>query len=224
LEGDNAKVLVRRYKDALQGHFNFCAHSVVFDSSIGSRCNATVVTDSTEEAVGYRLLDHRSVGIARPDWSALRTIPLPSLQSLTASQALQVREEAEKALPAFRAKLQLDLMSLKDLSDEEEEKRANKIAAELRLAARDLQGQLRSISLSSLRRKEKLFVALAAALEVIAVGSKIPNAIFAASGTFAAAMIAAHQTHRDRREKHEVLVHQPAYVLLTAERIHDTSR
>jgi hypothetical protein len=137
---------------------------------------------------------------------------------------LQVREEAEKALPAFRAKLQLDLMSLKDLSDEEEEKRAREIAAELRLAARDLEGKLTSISLSSLRRTEKLFVALASALEIIAVGSKNPAAIFAASGTFAAAMIAAHQTHRDRRKEHEVLVHQPAYVLLTAERIHQASR
>jgi hypothetical protein len=224
LRGRNAMALVRRYKEALQRHFNFCAHSVVFDSFIGSRCNATVVTDSPEEAVGYRLLDHRSVGTALPDWSVLRTVPLPALQSLTASQALQVREEAEKALPAFRAKLQLDLVSLKDLSDEEEEKRAREIAAELRLAARDLQGQLTSISLSSLRRKEKLFVALATALEIIAVGSKNSAAIFAASGTFAAAMIAAHQTHRDRRERHEVLVHQPAYVLLTAERIHEASR
>jgi len=224
LKGRNAMAIVRSYKEGLQRHFNFCAHSVVFDSFIGSRCNATVVTDSPEEAVGYRLLDHRGVGTARPDWSALRTVPPPSLQSLTASQALQVREEAEKALPAFRAKLQLDLVSLKDLSDEEEEKRACEIAAELRLAARDLQGQLMSINLPSLRRKEKLFVALASALEIIAVGSKNSAAIFAASGTFAAAMIAAHQTHRDRREKHEVLVHQPAYVLLTAERIHEESR
>jgi hypothetical protein len=153
----------------------------------------------------------------------LRTVPLPALQSLTASQAMQVREEAEKALPAFRAKLQLDLMSLKDLSDEAEEKRAREIAAELRLAARDLLGQLASISLPSLRRREKLFAGLAFAFEIVALGSGNPAAIFAASGTFAAAMIAAHQTHRDRLEKHEVLVHQPAYVLLTAERIHETS-
>jgi hypothetical protein len=29
-----------------------------------------------------------------------------------------------------------------------------------------------------------------------------------------------HKSERDRKEKHELLVHQPAYVLLTAERIH----
>jgi hypothetical protein len=223
LTGKSAMSLVRKYREALQAHFAFCAHSVVFGSIFGSHCNATIVTDTPEEAVGYRLLDHRNVGVTLPDWSMLRTVPLPALQSLTASQAMQVREEAEKALPAFRAKLQLDLMSLKDLSDEAEEKRAREIAAELRLAARDLLGQLASISLPSLRRREKLFAGLAFAFEIVALGSGNPAAIFAASGTFAAAMIAAHQTHRDRLEKHEVLVHQPAYVLLTAERIHETS-
>lgn len=223
LTGKSAMSVVRQYREVLQKHFDFCAHSVVFDSFSGSRCNATVVTDTPEEAVGYRLLDHRSVGVTLPDWSMLRTVPLPALQSLTASQAMRVREEPEKALPAFRAKLQLDIMSLKDPSDEAEEKRARVIAAELRLAARDLLGQLASISLPSLRRREKLFAGLAFALEIVALGSRNPAAIFAARGTFAAAMIAAHQTHRDRREKHEVLVHQPAYVLLTAERIHETS-
>jgi hypothetical protein len=153
----------------------------------------------------------------------LRTVPLPALQSLTASQAMQVREEAEKALPAFRAKLQLDLMSLTDFSDEAEEKRAREIAAELRLAARDLQGQLASISLPSLRRREKLFAGIAFAIEIVALGSRNPAAIYAASGMFTTAMIAAHKIHSDHREKHEVLIHQPAYVLLTAERIHETS-
>jgi len=223
LTGKSAMTLVRQYRKALQSHFAFCAHSVVFGSIFGRNCNTTVVTDTQEEAVGYRLLDHRNVGVTLPDWSMLRTVPLPALQSLTASQAMQVREEAEKALPAFRAKLQLDLMSMKDLSDEAEEKQARKIAAELRLAARDLQGQLASISLPSLHRREKLFTGFACAIEVVALGSGNPVAISAASGTFAAAMIAAHQTHRDRQEKHEVLVHQPAYVLLTAERVHETS-
>jgi hypothetical protein len=223
LTGKSAMSLVRQYREALQKHFTFCAHSVVFGSIFGRNCNATVVTDTPEEAVGYRLLDHRNVGVTLPDWSMLRTVQLPALQSLTASQAMQVREEAEKALPAFRAKLQLDLMSLTDLSDEAEEKRAREIAAELRLAARDLQGQLASISIPSLRRREKLCMGLAFALEIVALGSGNPAAIFAASSTFTASMIAAHKTHRDRREKHEVLVHQPAYVLLTAERIHETS-
>ncbi len=219
LTGKSSMSLLRQSRAALQRHFAHSAHRVVFDSANGSRCNATVVTNTPEEAIGYRLLDHRKVGVTLPNGSMLRTVQLPALQRLTASQALQVREEAQKALPTFRAKLQLDLMSLKDLSDEAEEKRALEIAAELRLAARELQGQLASINLSSLRRREKLFASLAVAFEIVALGSGNPNAILAATGTFAAAMIAAHQTHRDRQEKHEVLVHQPAYVLLTAERI-----
>lgn len=224
LKGKNALSLIRQYRNVLQRHFAHRAHSVVFNSNMGSRCNTTVVTNLPEEALGYRLLDRRKIGATTSDWSMLRTVPLPAMQNLTASQAMCVREEAQKALPAFRAKLQKDLMSLKDLSDEAEERRALEVAVELRSAARELQGQLASIQLPSIRRREKLFAGLALAFEIVALGSGNPATVLGATGTFAALMIAAHQSHRDRQEKQEVLVHQPAYVLLTAERVLKTER
>jgi hypothetical protein len=55
------------------------------------------------------------------------------------------------------------------------------------------------------------------------LGTTNPSVTIAAVSTFAALMIAAHKSQSDRQEKHEVLVHQPAYVLLTAERIHEAS-
>ena len=223
LTGKSAMNLVRQYSNVLQEHCAQCAHDVVFDSFNGNRCNTTVVTSTPEEAAAYRLLDGRKVGSTLPDWSMLRTIQLPALQHLTASQALQVREEAQKALPAFRAKVQRELMSLKDVSDEAEEERALEAAAELRIAARELQGQLASLSLPSVRRREKLFGGLALAFEIVALGTTNPSVTIAAVSTFAALMIAAHKSQSDRQEKHEVLVHQPAYVLLTAERIHEAS-
>jgi hypothetical protein len=118
LTGKNAMNVVMRYRRALQGHFARCAHGVVFSTQMGGSCNSTVATNTREEAAGYRLLDRRKVGFALPDWSLLRTVPLPALQRLNALQALQVRKEAEKAMPAFRAMLQRDLMSLKNVSDE----------------------------------------------------------------------------------------------------------
>jgi hypothetical protein len=220
LTGESAMVLVRQYRKDLQEHFARCAHGVVFSTSMGGLCNSTVATNTREEAVGYRLLDRRKIGVALPDWSMLRTVPLPALQRLNALQAMQVREEAEKAMPAFRAKLQRDLMSLNDVSDEAEEERALEVAAELRVAARELQAQLASVRLRSIRRSEKLFAGLAVALEIVALSSGNPTAMFAVSGAFAALMLAAHKSQRDRQEKEEILVHQPAYVLLTAERIH----
>jgi hypothetical protein len=220
LTGKSAMGLVRQYRKFLREHFARCAHSVVFDTRMGGRCSSTVAANTREEAAGYRLLDQRKIGFTLPDWSLLRTVPLPALQHLNASQALQVREEAEKAIPAFRAKLQRDLMSLKDVSNEAEEKRALEVAAELRVAARELQGQLASVRLRSARRSEKLFASLAFALEIVALSSGNPSAMFAVTGAFAALMLAAHKSQRDRQEKQEILVHQPAYVLLTAERIH----
>ena len=220
LTGKHAMDLVRQYRRFLQGHFAQCAHGVVFSTQMGGSCKSTVATNTREEAAGYRLLDRRKVGFALPDWSLLRTVPLPALQRLNALQALQVRKEAEKSMPAFRAMLQRDLMSLKNVSDEAEEKRALEVAAELRVAARDLQGQLASLRLPSVRRSEKLFAGLAIALEIVALSTGNPSAMLTVSGAFAALMLAAHKGERDRQEKQEMLVHQPAYVLLTAERIH----
>jgi hypothetical protein len=99
-------------------------------------------------------------------------------------------------------------------------KRALEVAAELRVAARDLQGQLASLRLPSILRSEKLFAGLAVALEIVALSTGNPSSMLAVSGTFAGLMLAAHKGERDRQEKQEILVHQPAYVLLTAERIH----
>jgi len=223
LTGKSAMDLVRQYRKDLQKHFARCAHGVVFSTRMGGLCNSTVATNTREEAVGYRLLDRRKIGGTLPDWSMLRTVPLPALQRLNAMQALQVREEAEKAMPAFRAKLQRDLMSLKDVSDDAEEERALAVAAELRVAARELEAQLASVRLRSISRGEKLFAGLAVALEIVALSSGNPTAMFAVSGAFAALMLAAHKSKRDHQEKEEILVHQPTYVLLTAERIHGSS-
>jgi len=222
--GKNAIRLVQQYRKSLREQIGRCAHGVVFSTNMGSCCKSTVATGTRQEAIGYRLLDRRNVGTTLPTWSMLRTVPLPALQVLTATQAMQVREEAEKAMPAFRAKLQHDLMSLRNSSDEEEENRALEVASELRLAARELHGQLESVKLRSIRRREKLFTGLATALEIVALGTKDHTVIAAASGAFLTLMLAAHASQRDRQEKHEILIHQPAYVLLTAERIHAMRR
>ena len=182
LTGKSAMDLVRQYRKFWRDHFARSAHGVVFDTNMGGRCNSTVAANTREEAAGYRLLERRKIGLTLPDWSLLRTVPLPALQRLNASQAMQVREEAEKAMPAFRAKLQRDLMSLKDISDEGEEKRALEVAAELRVAARELQGQLAGVRLPSVRRSEKLFASLAFAMEIVALSSGNPSAMFAVTG------------------------------------------
>src|SRR5207302_1312641 len=79
LDGKNATGLVRSYRNSLQAHFARCAHGVVFSTHMGGSCNSTVATNTREEAAGYRLLDRRKVGFTQPDWSLLRTVPLPAL-------------------------------------------------------------------------------------------------------------------------------------------------
>ena len=89
LNGKNAMDLVQHYRKFLREHFARCAHGVVFSAQMGGSCNSTVAVNTREEAVGYRLLDQRKIGVTLPDWSTLRTVPLPALQRLTALQALQ---------------------------------------------------------------------------------------------------------------------------------------
>jgi hypothetical protein len=220
MTGAKARDLIRQYSKPLRANFARSAHGVVFSARMGGFCGTTVATNTKEEAVGYRVLDARKPHVTEAEWAKLRTVPLPTLRSLSAAQALAVREEAEKALPTFRAKLQRDLFSLKGVSDDAEDERAREVAAELGEAARQLEGQLASVTLPSIRRSEKLFVSLALALEIVALSTGNPAAMAAVSGTMAALLVAAHKSERDRKEKHELLVHQPAYVLLTAERVH----
>jgi hypothetical protein len=220
LKGARAKELIRSHAKGLKNYFAHCAHSASFSARVGSFCHTTVATNTREDATAYRLLEGRSAHTAEASWARLRSVPLPALRRLSASQALAVRYEAEKALPAFRAKVQHDLMSLKKLSDEQEEQRAIEVAGELREAARDLQGQLASVNLRSIKGSEKLFASLAVALEVVALSTMNPASVLAVSGTLGALLLAAHKSQSTRAEKHELLVHQPAYVLLSAERVH----
>lgn len=107
--GANANELLRLYRGPLQASFERSAHGMVFSARVGGDCRTTVVTNSREDAAGYRLLEERSVQLSAPDWPMLRSIPLPALRTLSVSQAMAVREEAEKALPAFQASFKGDL-------------------------------------------------------------------------------------------------------------------
>jgi hypothetical protein len=220
LSGVKARGIVQEYKKHLRANFAISAHNIVFSARMGGFCGTTVATNTTEDAAGYRVMDARNPRVTDVEWAKLRTVPLPALRTLSVAQAMAVREEAEKALPRFRAKLQRDLFSLRDVTDDAEDKRAREVAAELREAARELEGQIVGITLPSIRRSEKLFVSLALALEIVALSTGNPTAMATVSGTMAALLLAAHKAESDRKEKHELLLHQPAYVLLAAERIH----
>ncbi|MGE3576788.1 MAG: hypothetical protein AB7J35_22250 [Dehalococcoidia bacterium] len=217
--GAARKLLLDDYRPGLRAYFAHVAHAVVFSAHMGAICGKTVATNVRQAAVGYRALDGRGAS-SSGEWALLRTIRLPALARLSTSQALAVRGEAERALPAFRAKLQRDLLSLSNASEEQEQVRTLEIAAELREAARELQGRLASVRIPSVRRNESLFASLAIALEIVALGSGNPTLILGSSGALMSLLLAAHRGQRDSQEKHELLLHHPAYVLLAAERQH----
>lgn len=216
-----SKLLLKPYAKSLQEHFSGIAHQLVYSCRVGGLCGSTVATNSRQEAIGFRVLEGRRLGLGvGPDWSNLRTVPLPAFKRLTVSQALALRSEAATALPAFRAKIQRELVSLRESSDESENQRARAVAAELTEAAAELRGEMSALHIRSKRRSERLLLSLALALEVVGLTTANPESAKVISGSLMALLLAAHKSKQDREDKHATLVHRPAYVLLTAERLH----
>lgn len=221
VSGREATQRVRDFRTVLRGRIKDYAANLVFEARMGSFCNATVATNAVMGAAGFRFLESRAFDGARnAEWAAMRRVRLPEFERLSVPQVLAVRELAHKALPAFRARIQQELFSLSDMSDEGEDIRARKVANELQIEARELQGKLASISLPATRRRERLLASMGVLLEIVALSTGRPELLVAAGGTFAALLLAAHTSQKDRQEKHEVFSHAPAYVLLTAERVH----
>jgi hypothetical protein len=220
VSGREAAQRVRNYRTDLRDYIRNYAANLVFEARMGSFCHATVATNTLLGAAGFRFLDSRAFDAAKnTEWASMRSVRLPEFQRLSVAEVLAVRERAHKALPAFRARIQQELFSLSDMSDEGEDARARKVANELQQEARELQGQLSSISLPATRRREKLFASLGVLPEIVALSTGRPEAMVAAGGTFAALLLAAHTSQKNREAKHEVITHPPAYVLLTAERV-----
>lgn len=223
--GKEAARRARQFSERLRPYVKSIATNLVFEARMGSFCRATVVTNSGLGAAGFRFLDNRRFDItSSSERTALRALRLPEFEGLSVNDVMDLRERAHKALPAFRSRMQRELFSLTDVSNNAEEAAAKKVAAELREEASELEAQLASITLPGAKRRERLFASLGVLLEIVALSTGNPALMIAAGGTFASLLLAAHKSQSDREEKHEVLVHQPAYVLLTAKRAHARHR
>jgi hypothetical protein len=215
------QAVVQEHSDFLKSELERFANNLVFEARMASFCKATVATNTALGAAGLRYLDERPFDTLRmAEMAAIRSLQLPEFECLGASGVLQLRDAASKALPAFRTRLRADLFSLSNLSDEGEEKQARKVAANLQQEAHELAGKLSAIRLPQGRRRERLYTSLSFALQLVALSTKNPALIVGAGGIFLNMLMNAHKSIVESAEKHEVLQHQPAYVLLAAKRIH----
>jgi hypothetical protein len=170
-------------------------------------------------AAALRVLDRREMHTPSLDeWEDMRSAPLPWIKSLSPAQIVQLREEAATALPAFRKRLHNSLLSGGDKRDDEKTARA--LAADLRQEALELEQKLRSLNVRGSRRTKNLFTGLGLMLGVYGVGSMTTTGFLSGLAGFAASMVAAHREGKELHHTLSEVQRQPAYVLLTARRIH----
>ncbi len=212
---------VQRHRRYFANYFDEYANDLIYDTRIAAMTESAVATGLNIGAAALRYLDGRQFHAGdAAEAAVLRGLPLPDFNRLSPPQVLAVRDRAHKALPAFRARLQGELFSLRDTSESGEESRARRVAKALTAEAHDLRGQLESVNLPGGRRREKLYTALSFALQIVALGTRNPEIVLGTSGTFMHLLSEAHKSRVQREQQHEQLVHQPAYVLLAARQAH----
>jgi hypothetical protein len=220
--GKEARSLLQKSKLFFKRGFSSLAGRLTFDAAMSAYANATVATNNELAMLGLRAIDLRPLPVGKtrePD--LLPSVPLPYLGGLSTVEVLEVREKARRALPAFRARLQRDLMSAS--SDRDNEERAVQLAAELRLEVAELEAELASLRLPVARRREGLLSVLSFLLTLVGLGTGNTEAVIAGGATLAGTLASVHQTLSDRERRHAVVKSQPASVLLTAKHMHQQS-
>lgn len=219
VRGTDALPVVQRHETHLRHNLRGYVSELLFDVSIATPAGAVIGTNYKLGAAALRVLDRRSFyGSSLDDWEELRSVALPWVKGLAAADIVRLREEAAPALPAFRRRLQTELDSVRGTSNEEVQ--ARRLASELRQEALELEVQLRKAKVPAVRRAPTLFAGLGFAVGIYGLGTSNPNMALTGLSMFAANVVAAHASGTTQSHKVTELKRHPAYVLLTARRIH----
>lgn len=191
------------------------ATAMLFEARDSGLERAMLATQSRLEAVTLRVVDRALIRTgAYKAWEELRECRLPWVSELTAEEVLRLREQARRALPAFRARMKRDLFS-SPTTARARDARAEKIATELRSEVPEVEAELRA---SKVRTRKSVPVAVGAAgLACIVYGVGSLNPQMAAAGVaMMSALAAFHANHSAAQTEQERLMAKPAYVLLAA--------
>jgi hypothetical protein len=219
LKGTAARRWLRHAQRLVKAEISAYAQTLTFDAAMSAYSQATIATHSDLGMLGLRVIDRRTRPAAMDDEAQLFPgISLPYLDGLSTVEVLEVREKAAHALPAFRARLQRDLMSASPHKDNDA--RARRLAAELRLEVAELEAELRSLRLPVTKRREGLLAVLSFMLTLVGLGTGNTEALIAGGATLAGTLASVHQVLADRERRHAVIKSQPASVLLTAKGVH----
>jgi hypothetical protein len=215
VRGKEARRCVDRHERELREHIRGYVAELLFDVGHAGPTGAVIGTNHKMGGAALRVIDGRAFGESPlTEWEEHRSVQLPWIKGLNAADVLRVREEAAPALPAFRRRLQRDLLS--PSANVSEDAQARRLASDLRQDALELQEKLRAVNLPAVRRAPNLFAGLGLAIGLYGLAT---GAVATGLAAFAAMIAKAHQDSNSRQQELASLRRQPAYVLVTAHRI-----
>jgi hypothetical protein len=190
------------------------ANRAVFANSMGSMCRSVVATNTVADARALSLLEDSRLGpVTSESRLNLKSCDLPWIRGLSASQILEVRDQAKSALPSFRAFLSKQLFA-PDIDGQKRRATEHELVAQVE----EMESELRQVK--AVKRSTRLLALFGFGLAIYGFGTRNPNAIASTFGGFISALANAHRGHADAYHKHAEAVHKPAYVLLTAKQAH----
>lgn len=185
------------------------------DASSAARYGSVVASSSRFENIALRILDKAwSQQTPHEDWERVRSIPLPWVSSLSATEVLQLREQAARALPRFRALMNKELFSLSDAPCNPDEYSIN-VATRLRGEVAELEAELRAAKVTSGHLFRAGLGVSGIGCIVYGIGSRDPLAL-SGGAAIMSVLAALHPADRTAQAEHERLLSRPAYVLLAA--------
>jgi hypothetical protein len=218
--GKAASEWAQRYEEPIRAEILRLSGNLVFDARMAMFSDATLATSSRLASCGYRILAGRTLGT--PDlgaWEKLRSLKIPVLNRLGASDVLRLRETAAVALPAFRLRLRSELFSLEQSGDDHEEKTAVAAANRLQQEAVQLHSQLAAVTLPASSRREAGLLTLSAVIALVGMSSGQPALALGGTASLASMLMAAHNNATAREKVHAEVSRQPAAILLSAQRL-----
>jgi hypothetical protein len=200
-------------------HVRDAVHQAVLELKFAQSVSSPLFTTSRRELLTLRHLDAEVTDAASVEtWEKTRSIQLPWLSELSIPDIVRLREDAQRALPGFRARFAQALVQR-----EEDPKAVPKLVAELRLEVSEIEAELVALALPSEARFRNVAGVLGMAISVFGFASGgVPPGV--ALGGLVSILGLLHSSTRKDEQEAARLQSKPAYVLVKARELLEHAR
>lgn len=208
--GSLEDIVLGDYAHMVDEHIRATLNTIRFTSRLGG-------TTFANSRVG--LLAARELDASIPDkreireWESERSATLPWLGDLSMSQVMELRQEADRALPRFRERMTA-LMG----SEKAGAMKASDLVSALREEAAEVEQELLALDLPGQESFRTGYGLLGITVSVYGFASEFLHPGAAIGGLFGL-LYQLHQSHSSDKEKSDLLMSHPGYVLVKAKEL-----